>query len=306
MTSIAENGISIKSKDNNLWLPYVGTKFEKIKNGKFKSLIFVFHGKVAKADEYFNNCKRLIESISIDFNDVSICAPQLLSTDEICEQSNTSIIDGLLAWKIGRFQGGVAVNANNNKKTDIGTIDIIKNIIQSYLDNDSYSTIKNVILIGHSGGGQLVQRLAYFLNENRISDKSKSITFSYISLNPGVFLYTEPASKDVDKNVLNYPYGSENVWECLAWHKEESTTSNYYKKNVYFLAGEKDTKTEGIPEAPGQGSNRLERFVRFRNHTNEMHPHNKFHFNIVPTAGHSGGGMICSPEVKAIVNSILV
>ena len=164
---------------------------------------------------------------------------------------------------------------------------IYKNIDEIYLDFiQRYNIEKNgYIMFGHSSGSQFTHRFA-MLGNSKYCNK-------YICANAGLYTFY-----DTNKN---YPYGIKNLEE----YSDRIKTS--LQKEVYILAGEKDTESNMLnllPEDNAEGKNRYERAKNFYNSAKEFANNNSIEFNwefiSMPNVGHHSKDVI--PIAVNIIN----
>ena len=125
---------------------------------------------------------------------------------------------------------------------------IYKNIDEIYLDFiQRYHIEKNeYIMFGHSSGSQFTHRFA-MLGNSKYCNK-------YICANAGLYTFFNTNK--------NYPYGIKNL------DKYSDRIKASLQKDVYILAGEKDTELNMLnllPEDNAEGKDRYERAKNFYN-----------------------------------------
>ena len=164
---------------------------------------------------------------------------------------------------------------------------IYKNIDEIYLDFIQRYNIekKGYIMFGHSSGSQFTHRFA-MLGNSKYCNK-------YICANAGLYTFF-----DTNKN---YPYGIKN----LDKHLDRIKAS--LQKDVYILAGEKDTESNMLnllPEDNAEGKDRYERAKNFYNSAKEFANDNGVNFNwefiSMPNVGHHSKDVI--PIAVNIIN----
>ena len=164
---------------------------------------------------------------------------------------------------------------------------IYKNIDEIYLDFIQRYNIekKGYIMFGHSSGSQFTHRFA-MLGNSKYCNK-------YICANAGLYTFF-----DTNKN---YSYGIKNLDKYLDRIKAS------LQKDVYILAGEKDTETNMLnllPEDNAEGKDRYERAKNFYNSAKEFANDNGVNFNwefiSMPNVGHHSKDVI--PIAVNIIN----
>ena len=165
---------------------------------------------------------------------------------------------------------------------------VYKNIDEIYLDFiQRYNIEKNgYIMFGHSSGSQFTHRFL-MLGNSKYCNK-------YICANAGLYTFYDTTK--------NYPYGIKNL------DKYSDRIIKKKKKEVYILAGEKDTESNMLnllPEDNTEGKNRYERAKNFYNSAKEFANNNgiKFDWKFIsmPNVGHYSKDVI--PFAMDIINS---
>lgn len=164
---------------------------------------------------------------------------------------------------------------------------IYKNIDEIYLDFIQRYNIekKGYIMFGHSSGSQFTHRFAMLGNSEYCN--------KYICANAGLYTFY-----DTNKN---YPYGIMNL------DKYSDRIKASLQKEVYILAGKKDTESNMLnllPEDKEEGKNRYERAKNFYNSAKEFANDNGVNFNwkfiSMPNVGHHSKDVI--PIAVNIIN----
>jgi hypothetical protein len=210
-----------------------------------------------------------------------------------------------------RFWGGSSSNAG----AAISVFSIVDKMLEHICDSGHFPNLKRIVILGHSGGGQLVNRFAASSPFQR-----HGIPIRYIVMNPSSYLYFDGArvrSGTTDEFVVpsaatvrqcpgynNYGYGPDNLYD---YHEENGTNAGrmidrYRSRNVIHLSGalDNDPNGEGLDtdcEAMLQGANRLDRGTIYFNYLQYAFGPvilDRQRRDIVPNTGHNGRDMITS------------
>ena len=133
---------------------------EDIEKDELEHVIIVIHGKLRDGDHYWTTFNDVLEEAQDDDvkgsdRNIAIIAPQLFST----VYNSGQYTDNQLAWgDLNAWQSGSA--ATHPEDTNLTSFDVIDGIISEYSDQDVYPALTNVTVVGHGGGGQLIQRYA--------------------------------------------------------------------------------------------------------------------------------------------------
>jgi len=182
-----------------------------------------------------------------------------------------------LVWKGNEWcEGGN--NQYPTKIPGVSSFDALDAAIAYFTDKKRFPMIKNIILAGHSAGGQTVQR--YIILSD---DPPESITFRSVIANAGSYTYFSPNRfKPVPDDCTgfnNWKYGLENCQLTYrAYHFAHNASSThlptrYLTRQVRYLYGTADLGAEDQGcAAKTQGANHYERGQLFWKHITESYP----------------------------------
>jgi pimeloyl-ACP methyl ester carboxylesterase len=125
-----------------------------------KHLFIVIHGKLRDGDRYWTLLDNAInvarqEAFPGSDREVAVLAPQFFSTI----YNSGQYTDDQLAWAdLNAWQAGA--RATHPKDTILTSFDVLDGLITRHSDSNMYPNLKNITVVGHGGGGQLVQRYA--------------------------------------------------------------------------------------------------------------------------------------------------
>ncbi len=216
-------------------------------------------------------------------------------------------------WKAGEA-------ALNGK---VFSYDVMDRILECFNDQSRFPNLKEIVVAGHSAGGQYVQRYAAV---NRMEPKMR-VPVRYVVANPSSYVYlnelrlrqgaacsekgecTGAFTKYWDAGNCttynDYRYGLEKLNGYAVGTPPEQIREQFAKRKVTYLVGELDTRTDdpnldrSCP-AVAQGSNRRERGTTFWNYMKSQFSaaHN---FALAPGCGHSAVCVFAGPAgVQAV------
>jgi len=237
------------------------------KDSSIKMAIILIHGSERNAAEYYNYLAPYINKLGI-----FATAPLFSDTDKT----------GYHVWKTTGWRKG---DNSNNGMSSFQIIDEILDKIKF-----SYSAVNNIVLIGHSAGGQFVNR--YIAGGN-----PKNIPMTYIVMNPSSYLYIDKRRPNDVSSCLYYNFYHYGLDVPNEYMKGKDVFKNYTSRKMIMLVGSQDTSVDsGLDvscSANAQGKNRLE---RARNYESYIESFPAWHKNItygeIPAVGHSGSKMI--------------
>lgn len=304
---------------NDCYIPYLANYPLDENNDKIEHVILANHSSSYDARMVFNDCLSLLKFQSGAESRTLIVAPQFLTKEFVKDINDPN----LLFWKVDPFRGSAfSTTAGSGKDMKISAYAILEDIVLRVATKKTFPNVKRITILGHSAGGQLVNRFAASNTVEFDVLRPAGIKCRYIVMNPssyvymnpkryvegseGIFAVPKPEEIKKDETGYNeYGYGLEKLY---VYHKAKGLTAEkirqmYPKRNVIYMLGEKDCVPDAAmsinPSAMLQGRNRLERGrIYFRHLIDEFGPEIKEtqKLVIVPQAGHSGKQMILSEQ----------
>jgi pimeloyl-ACP methyl ester carboxylesterase len=189
VAAIAPALLEVKTAKGAGVLPlYASADWSKPQPGIHRALI-LFHGKLRDADVYNNSGLKAIRSAGSAGKDTLLITPQFLAQVDV---DNFHLPATTLRWAPEAWMGGA--DATNSP---VSSFDCIDAILAALANKAIFPNLKTVIVAGHSGGGQVVQRYSIV---GRGGDRLEStgIHVRYVIANPSSYLYFSP-----DRPVLN-------------------------------------------------------------------------------------------------------
>ena len=178
----------------------------------------------------------------------------------------------------------------------------VDRIVEKFLDAALFPAIREIVVTGHSAGGQVVHRYAA---SSTVQDEVRDgVTFRYVVANPSTYLYLGPERENEagdftvpgggcdDYDEWHYGVQDRNTWaERL---EADTIRALLSRRDVRILVGDADTLSASLDVSCGanlQGPNRYLRgrtIVRFMDSLYVGHAHAEM---IVPGVGHSSRSM---------------
>ena len=174
-------------------------------------------------------------------------------------------------------------------------------IVDAFLTSSRFPAMQEIVVAGHSAGGQVVHRYAA-TTEHRATDSG--VAFRYVVTNPSTYLYLGSEREDANGGFTVPEAGCEDYDE---WHyglqdrnsyadrlDADSIRAQLVRHDVRILLGDADTLTASLDVSCGadlQGPRRYHRgrtLVRFMDEMFAGHAHREM---IVPDVGHSSRSM---------------
>jgi predicted esterase len=273
--------------------------------------LVMIHGAGRNANDYFASAMSSALTAGKLLSTV-VVSPRLSSHDGGCRDT---LFENEVNWPCEGWRSGQnALNAPAGQK--LFSYDYIDYLLTLFDDKTRFPNLKQIIVAGHSAGGQVVQRYAA---GNRMEPKLKT-PVRYIVANPSGYVYMNELrlrsgatcspdggctgaftlySDGANCTTYNqYKYGLEGLTGYLALSTPDAIRKQYAARKVTYVVGGLDTLQDSDLEkscpAMAQGFNRYERGV---NYWNYMHVQFKagHRLVVVPRCGHNNACMFASP-----------
>jgi hypothetical protein len=268
----------------NIFSHYVSHNLKTV-NTKIEKVIITIHGSERNADTYFKSIEAMATREGISDKTIVISPHFKEAHDVLRPQEFYFSSEG---WLSGD-------EALNNQA--VSSFEVIDYVISLLANKSIFPNLKEIVMTGHSAGGQLIQRYAA---GSEIDENYPSIHFRYIVANPGSYLYLtkkRPVKSTLRCNFNDYKYGLDRLNPYMQ-KKLSKINEQYAAKEVVYFLGEQDIISENIDQscpAQYQGKNRLERGRLYKAQLEVEFPKAKHYLISVPGVGHTQYGMYTSP-----------
>lgn len=308
---IAPSRHSVGAKAPNAYVPYVASHSLTETSPKITRLVFSVHSSGFDALQYFENARTAAAAKDV-IPETLIVAPQFFEQTAI----PGDIPDGMLFWRVSPFRGssrgGVGPDAT---PVGISSFDVIDDWLTTLTEPKRFPNLTDVVLVGHSGGGQLVQRYAMVGK----FEPSTGMAIRFVVSAPSSYAYPSgerfnirsesfvvPGNSVIAEcpNYNDWGYGLESPYGYFSKVRPELITERYAKRNVFYLCGSKDNDPNdaSIGKSCGammQGRHRLERMQVFEAFLESKYGKSikaTHRFSVVRGMGHYGRGTMTSQQ----------
>lgn len=265
---------------------------------KIERVLIVIHGRLRNAETYRKSGEVAAELAGQTANTLVI-APQFLNESDV---SLYSLPASVLRWQGNDWMGG-GLSTGPNPLSSYAALD---EIVARLSDRKQFPDVKQIVIFGHSGGAQVVQRYA-LLAQEQPALKTEGIRLRYVVANPSSYAYfneQRPVAFDHAKcpGFNRWKYGLVDPPIYSGGQTPAQLEGRYVKREVIYLLGQQDTDPQHPAldkscAAKAQGAYRLERGKLFFGYLLRRHPEGVNQRLIeVPGVGHNGDGMLTSPE----------
>ena len=205
--------------------------------------LLVFHGKLRNADAYNLSGQKAVASAKAGDSTLLI-TPQFLGQLDV---DAFHLPPNTLRWAPEAWMGGDDATA----PAAISSFDAIDAILNHLADRRIFPNLKTVVIAGHSGGGQVVQRYAVVGKApERLT--AQGIAVRYVVANPSSYVYFSPErpladgtfglpAKTCFGKYNHWKYGIEEPPPYVGDASFANLETRFITRDVIYLLGTKDT-----------------------------------------------------------------
>lgn len=266
-----------------------------------RALILV-HGRLRNAQTYLQSGIDAAEHASVSANTLVI-APQFLNASDI----KRNHLDGqVLRWNGNDWMAGEP-STGPGQISSYGALD---QIIKHLGNRTLFPALKEIVVAGHSGGGQVVQRFA-LTGHDHPTLKNEGIRLRYVVANPSSYAYfsrQRPVQFDTAScpGFNDWKYGLQHLPAYAKGQSAEQLEQAYVSRDITYLLGQQDTDPnhpalDKSCEAETQGAYRLMRGHNYFDYLKHRHPQLSQTLVEVPGVGHNGDEIFTSPEGQKVL-----
>ncbi|MDJ0724855.1 MAG: hypothetical protein QNJ38_07065 [Prochloraceae cyanobacterium] len=310
---------------SNIWtVNYLGDRFKvpycsnyslKEYEPNLTRAIVVIHGTNRKAQKVYQDLLAIAKRTDRADRNTIIVAPQFITDEELIKYG---LGDRYLYWTKNSWKSG-SLSQKNKYGFRYSSYSIVDDLVKALSKKDKFPKLKEIILIGHSAGGQFVNRYAA-----GSPIKLNQIKMTYVVLNPSSYLYLDnkraiegslnkfeilaPSVQHNCPNYNKYKYGLSNPYHYLKQTAPENIIKQYARRDVIYLLGSQDNNPNSpylakSCQAMLQGRNRLERGIIFYNYLADFYGYQPHKQIIISGVGHNSQKMFNSDAAKSILFS---
>ncbi|MEM7393246.1 MAG: hypothetical protein AAF492_12950, partial [Verrucomicrobiota bacterium] len=275
------------------WIPYMSSHPVGETNEAIRRILFFQHGISDNAPEYFARA-RYAARLEGHRDDTLVVAFQLIDDNKLIAAPPAD----MLYWTGGRFWGGLSAGASAPypRPERYSAFELLDDFLTQLTgDTRRFPRLEEIVISGHSGGGQFANRYAATSPfENTLLAGGGSLSMHYVVMNPSSYVYFnalryDPATLDLDAGVVDfvtpnpavpghneYGYGLDDLYSYPAAVGSGGIQAQYSGRKVIYLVGDADTGSGSLdvdPEAMLQGSNRYERALIYYEHLKDHFGH---------------------------------
>ena len=269
---------------------------------KVTRALIIVHGRLRNAQTYLQSGIDAAAHAGVGGSTLVI-APQFLNQADV---KRNHLDDQVLRWKGNDWMAGEA-STGPRQISSYGALD---QIIKHLGNRTLFPALKEIVVAGHSGGGQVVQRFALTGHDHPLLN-TEGIRLRYVVANPSSYAYFSP-QRPVKFDIANCPgfndwkYGMQNLPDYVGDRGAQQLEQDYVSRDITYLLGQQDTDPnhpalDKSCEAETQGAYRLMRGHNYFDYLKQRHPQLGHRLVEVPGVGHDGDKMFTSPEGEKVL-----
>jgi pimeloyl-ACP methyl ester carboxylesterase len=259
--------------------------------------IVIFHGLQRNAAGYFQDVEEARTRAGTAGENTLLIAPQFLNEDDARAHKLPA---GVLRWRGSKWEAGEAAT----RPAAISSYEAIDAILLRLSDRTLFPSLQEIVLAGHSGGGQIVQRYAVAGHQIAAVEKT-GIALRYVVANPSSYVYFDdyrPVSDSAFRcpEFNTWKYGLRQAPPYVGSPSSGALEATYISRHVTYLLGGDDNDPHG-PEidrtcaAEVQGETRLARGGNYFRYLQSRHKTGLEHrVFVVPRVAHNARAMFTS------------
>jgi pimeloyl-ACP methyl ester carboxylesterase len=276
---VAQKGILVTTAAGTGVLPiYVSSEWSKAQPQITRAII-VFHGVKRNAATYFRSAKEAVDSAGKAGQGTIVIAPQFLIEEDAAAFHLASEI---LRWRHTQWESGLDASG----PAPISSFDAVDAVLAQLADRSHFPNLQQVVLAGHSGGGQMVQRYAV-VGRGEAALAKVGVRVRYVVANPSSYVYfsdDRPVSATSFtrydgpcKSFNHWKYGTVDPPSYVGGNSFADMEQGYARRDVIYLLGTADTDPHHPDldvscEAEAEGPNRLARGTAYFAYVKGRHP----------------------------------
>jgi hypothetical protein len=201
--------------------------------------VLVFHGRLRNADVYWRSAQKALAASGAASNTLMI-VPQFLADGDV--RAHGAPAD-FLHWNWTGWEGGSVANG----PIAISSFEAIDAILVRLADRALFPNLKIVVVSGHSGGAQIVQRYAV-VGRGEDALAKAGVHVRYVVANPSSYLYFDAARPVAVgascPDVNQWKYGWPGAPAYAQAQSPQGYEAGFVRRDVVYLLGTADTNPD--------------------------------------------------------------
>jgi pimeloyl-ACP methyl ester carboxylesterase len=281
---------------------YASRSLQSADMSDIERVVIVMHGKLRDADVYRRSAEKALRASPASVAHTLLIVPQFLDEQDAAAFALDAQV---LRWHAQAWEGGDAAVG----PVPISSYEAIDAVVAALADRRRFPKLRQVVIAGHSGGAQVVQRYAV-VGEGEAQLASGHVAVRYVVANPSSYLYFNadrpqpgggfaPPAAAACPAFNQWKYGWEGAPDYARRLSPAAYETRFAARDVVYLLGGDDTD----PQHPAldkscagelEGPYRLARGRSYMDYLRLRHPGSTQTLHVVPGVGHDGDRMLGS------------
>jgi pimeloyl-ACP methyl ester carboxylesterase len=199
--------------------------------------VLVLHGRLRNADVYFRSAKTAQAAAGEAGKATIMIVPQFLAGIDVDAHH---LPPDTLRWTLEGWEGGDPAIG----PAPVSSFEALDAILARLADRRLFPNLKQVVVAGHSGGGQVVQRYA-IAGKGELALTRAGVGVRYVVANPSSYAYfsnvrPEPSIAAACPGYNHWKYGMDERPEYLSGPTIAALEQTYVARRVIYLLGTLD------------------------------------------------------------------
>lgn len=302
---------TVQTKVGPAQVPYLASHDLAAPHPGLTRLLVSIHSSGFDALQYYENARLAAAKVEGASAETLIIAPQFLEVTVLPPE----IPSGLLYWRVSPVRGSARCAVGpEGRETSLSAFEIMDDWLNELAASPQLPKLREIVLVGHSAGGQFVQRYAMVGK----FEPPAGVRCRYVVSAPSAYAYPsaeryhsrtrrfevpDASTRAACPDYNRWGYGLEAPYAYFADTAAEALAQRYGERFVFYLCGANDTDPNDatLGKSCGamlQGRHRLERmqlFAEYLRHRYGPTINRRQSFAVVPNVGHHGRGTMTSP-----------
>ena len=264
--------------------------------------VLVFHGRLRDADVYWRSAQKALAAVPAQTPHTLLVVPQFLDERDVAA---FGLAPETLRWTPEGWEGGEPALA----PARVSSFEAIDAVLALLADRHRFPHLAQVVIAGHSGGGQVVQRYAV-VGQGEAALAAVGVPVRYVVANPSSYLYFsadrpqddgsfKPLAAQACPAYDQWKYGWADAPAYATRLSPQAYEARYVTRDVTYLLGSLDVDPahpalDKSCAGEAQGPFRLVRGRSYVRYLQGRHPDLKPSVHEVPGVGHDGDRMLGS------------
>ncbi|HYG43745.1 MAG TPA: hypothetical protein VEA17_12565, partial [Bordetella sp.] len=213
-----------------------------------RRVIVMLHGARRDASRYYQDIEALVRRDPARRADTLILALEFPTPID-------AAYAGRPAWRKASWESGANSVQAAGRPAPVSAFQVLDDVLRVVSDRRRLPALSGIVLAGHSGGAQLLQRYAV-LNDVDGAIRRNGVALRYVIANAPSYLYLtnerprragsgfEPYERGICPTYNQYPYGPQNLPRYAADSDAASLYVRYAARDVVYLLGSADNNPE--------------------------------------------------------------